>query len=114
MVKSILGSIYIYWLAYFLLPIRTVYEINRLCRIFLGNGLDSFTSHGLIGWEDICYPMDEGGLGVTDLVTINKVSILRHVLNIVRDKNIMWVEWIKKDKINVVNNMCKYRYILSV
>lgn len=42
--------------------VETLFEIVRTL----------FTSHVLIGYEDITYPMDEGGLGVSDLLTINR------------------------------------------
>lgn len=84
---------FVYWLATFLLPMRTVYEINRACRVFLWCGADAMASHALIGWEEIAYPYEEGGLGLRDLVTVNKAMILRHVWNIINNKHILWVRW---------------------
>lgn len=91
LLKSVLGSIYIYLLALFLMPIRTVYEINRVCQNILLNGPDSLTSRALIGWEDNTYSSAEGGLGGRDLVTVNRACIMRHMWNIVSGKEILRV-----------------------
>lgn len=81
---------------------RTINEINMVYRNFLWNGSDGLTSHALIRWEDITYPYDEVGLGVRDLLTVNKACILRHVWNIANGKkNILWVHWIGINKIKI-------------
>lgn len=77
--------------------------MNRVYRNFLGNGPNSETSHTLIGWDDITYPYDEGGLGVRDIITVNKACVLRHVWNIESDRDILWVKWIKKHRIRGKN-----------
>lgn len=86
-------------MASFLLPMRTVHEINRVCINFLWNRLDCVTSHALIRSEDITCTYDKGDLGVRDLFTINKACLMRHIWNNVSEKNIFWAEWIQKNKI---------------
>lgn len=71
-------------------------EINWLCINFLWSVPDCMTSHAVIGWEDLQYPFDEGGLNIRDLSIVNSVVIMRHVWKIVSKKNILWVEWVEK------------------
>lgn len=63
------------------------------------NGPDSLTAHSLIGWEDIMFLFDEGGLGARDLVAMNKACVLRHIWNIVSNKKGLWVEWTKNRRL---------------
>lgn len=86
-----------YWLALFLLPLRTVSEINRVCINFLWNGPDCLTCHALLSWDDITYPYNEAGFGARDLQTLNKACILKLIWNIVSNKEILWVKWINKN-----------------
>lgn len=79
-------------------------------------------SHALIGWEDIAFPYEEGGLRVRDLLIVNKACVLRHIWYIIADRNILWVQWVKKRKINnkdfwalqiPANCSCTWRAILN-
>lgn len=79
----------IYWATSFMLPKRTVVEINRLCRNFLWSGPDCINSRALIGWDDLLFPFDEGGLSIRDLSMVNNTAVLRHVWSIVSIKNIV-------------------------
>lgn len=103
LIKAVMNNLTIYWISCFLLLLWTTYEINRLCRNFLWTRPDCTTSHALIGWEDMCVLFDEGGLGIRDLATTNKAAILRHLWNVVSDKNTLWVSWIKK---YMIRNRC--------
>lgn len=95
-VKAMLISLSIYWVASFTLPKRTVDGINRLYRNFLWSEPDCLTSHALIGWNDMQYPYDEGGLTIRDLAIVNNATIMRHAWNIVSKKKILWVKWFEK------------------
>lgn len=86
LLKSVMACLHIYWFASFLLTLRTILELNRVYRIFLWCGPDSLTAYFLLGWDDIVFLLDEGGLRVRDIVTMNKAYVLRHVWNIVFDK----------------------------
>lgn len=99
LVKAVLASLHVYCLATFLLPMRTVYEINRACRVLLWCGVDAMASHALISWEDVAYPYEEGGIRLRDALTVNRAMKLRHVWNIVSNRDILWIKWIKENRI---------------
>lgn len=85
----------VYWVLVFQLPARIVQEINRVCRNFLWNGPDPTTSNALIGYEVLCYPYAEGGLGILDLEKTNTTTILRNVWHIITNNNTLWVAWVQ-------------------
>lgn len=62
-------------MASFMLPMRTIYEVNRLCKNFLWSGPDCATSHVTIAWGDTLFVYDEGGLGMRDLMVVNKTAL---------------------------------------
>lgn len=72
---------------------RVIQEINRLCRNFLWNGPDGTTSHALLGFSDLCFPFEEGGVGIKDLEVEKIAAVLRHLWYIVSHWNILWVRW---------------------
>lgn len=75
----------------------TVYEINRIYRNFLWSRPNCTLSHALIGWEDMVFLYEEGGLVIRDLAVVNRAVLLRHLWNIVSKKSIQWVEWTWKN-----------------
>lgn len=99
LVKSVLASFAVYWLVAFVLPKRTIHEVNWICRVFLWNVPDAVTSNALIGWDEVAYPYEEGGLGLRDILTVNKALIIRHVWNIISDRDSLWVKWVKNNRI---------------
>lgn len=99
LVKAVLTSFSIYWVAAFQLPMRTIYEVNRICRNFLWSGPDCLPSHSLLSWEDLLFPYDEVGLSIKDLATLNKAATMRHIWNIISRKRILWVQWVMQNLI---------------
>lgn len=62
-------------------------ETQRLCRNFLWNGQDGTTSHALIGYDDMCAPCTEGGLGIREPWTANRTAMMRNIWLMVSKKN---------------------------
>lgn len=101
--KPVLCSLGIYWLASFMLPMRIIFEINMICKNFLWSRPDGETSHTLIRWDNMVFPYDEGGLGIRDLLTINKACVMRHIWYLIEYKEILWVLWVKKNIIKGID-----------
>ena len=60
-------------LSLFTIPISVVHRIEKLQRNFLWGGLGDEFKHHLVGWDKVCTPKENGGLGVSNLVLLIKL-----------------------------------------
>ncbi|KAL0285315.1 UNVERIFIED_CONTAM: Retrovirus-related Pol polyprotein from type-2 retrotransposable element R2DM [Sesamum radiatum] len=69
-------------------------EIEKRLRNFLWKGnLD--TGYAKVSWQQVCRPVNEGGLGIRDIHSLNKGLMSRHLWRIIsHDSNSIWVSWI--------------------
>lgn len=49
-----------------------------------------------MGWNELGFPKCEGGLGLRNLETWNKASILKHLWSSLTDPGSLWVAWAKQ------------------
>ncbi|XP_031254572.1 uncharacterized protein LOC116112594 [Pistacia vera] len=60
------------------------------------SGSDMKTSKAKVAWEEVCVPVEEGGLGIMRAKDLNKAAMMRHVWNLNQvNSGFGWVEWIK-------------------
>ena len=71
LLKSTLSSLPTYYLSLFTISTHVANKIERLQRDFLWG--DSKTH--LVGWDKVCAPLKNGGLGVRKLTTFNKALL---------------------------------------
>ena len=43
----------------------------------------------------MCYPLDEGGLGIKRIDEWNKVATIKQIWHILTNKNSIWVAWVR-------------------
>ncbi|KAL0287968.1 UNVERIFIED_CONTAM: putative mitochondrial protein [Sesamum radiatum] len=52
-------------------------------------------SYAKVAWDQLCRPKEEGGLGVHNILVINKALMLKHLWKIIHnDRHSIWVDWI--------------------
>jgi hypothetical protein len=73
LLKGTFPSLPTYYLSLFQIPVSVVKRIERLQRKFLLAGMGDVFKHCLVGWDTICTPIANGGLGVRKLVTLTKL-----------------------------------------
>ena len=71
LLESTLSSLPTYYLSLFTIPTHVANKIERLQRDFLWG--DSKTH--LVGWDKVCAPLENGGLGVRKLISFNKALL---------------------------------------
>ena len=71
LLKSTVSSLPTYYLSLFTIPMHVKNKIERVQRDFLWG--DSKTH--LVGWDKVCAPLKNGGLGVRKLTTFNKALL---------------------------------------
>ena len=71
LLKSTLSSLTTYFLSLFNIPTHVANKIKKLQRDFLWG--DPKTH--LLGWDKVCMPIANGGLGIRKLTTFNKALL---------------------------------------
>lgn len=67
LIKSVITSIVNFWSSAFILPVGCLSEIESLCSAFLWSGSPHQSHKAKVAWAKLCYPKDEGGLGLRRL-----------------------------------------------
>ncbi|KAK4383940.1 hypothetical protein Sango_3106100 [Sesamum angolense] len=71
LIKSVLISFEVYWAAAFILPKGIINEMIKRLRTFLWKGTSS-SGYPKVAWEAVCRPIEEGGLGIKDILALNR------------------------------------------
>ena len=71
LLKSTLSSLPTYYLSLFTIPMHVANKIERVQRDFLWED----SKLNLVGWNKVCAPLENCGLGVRKLTTFNKALL---------------------------------------
>ena len=71
LLKSTLSSLPTYYLSLFIILVAMVDRLERIPRNFLKGFSKECFKHSLVAWENVCSPLEMGGLGVRKLVHFN-------------------------------------------
>lgn len=93
LISSVIYSLVNFWLSAFTLPKGCLKEIQSLCTRFLWAGSMDMKSCAKVSWQDICFPKNEGGLGLRDFVSWNKTMQLRLLWRLLVGTDSLWVAW---------------------
>ncbi|KAL0292675.1 UNVERIFIED_CONTAM: putative ribonuclease H protein [Sesamum angustifolium] len=78
----------------FILPKGVIRAVEKRMRQFLWKG-NSAVGYPKVAWSDVCRPMEEGGLGIRDILALNKALMSRHLWNVIQsNQSSIWVQWI--------------------
>ncbi|GKA46343.1 RNA-directed DNA polymerase, eukaryota, reverse transcriptase zinc-binding domain protein [Tanacetum coccineum] len=88
LVKSVIGSMHVYWASVFILPSRVLLDFEQLMRNYLWSHGDSQKGKSNVAWEVVCLPMKEGGLGVKWVHTYKLRD--RHFFEVPLRGNMTW------------------------
>ncbi|KAK4382248.1 hypothetical protein Sango_2890200 [Sesamum angolense] len=94
LIKSVLMSLNVYWAMAFILPKGVIRAVEKRMRHFLWKG-NSAVGYPKVAWSDMCRPMEEGGLGIQDILALKKALMSRHIWNVIQsNQSSIWVQWI--------------------
>ncbi|GKE33130.1 putative reverse transcriptase domain, reverse transcriptase zinc-binding domain protein, partial [Tanacetum coccineum] len=99
LVKSVIGSMHVYWASVFILPSRVLLDFEQLMRNFLWCQGESQKGKSKVAWEVVCLPKKKGGLGLRRLDLFNKALMVTHIWNLLSRKESLWVKWIQVYKL---------------
>lgn len=94
LINSVITSLAKFWMTAFRLPGSCLKDIERLFSAFLWSGPDLKTTKAKVSWKDVCYPKNEGGLGLRPLKEINRVYGLKLIWRLMTESS-LWVRWIQ-------------------
>ncbi|KAL0455377.1 UNVERIFIED_CONTAM: hypothetical protein Slati_0876900 [Sesamum latifolium] len=94
LIKSVLTALQVYWAMAFILPKMVIREIEKRLRSFLWKGCTG-VGYAKVSSQQVCRPVTEGGLGIRDILALNKGLMSKHLWRIiVADRSSIWVDWI--------------------
>ncbi|XP_026399415.1 uncharacterized protein LOC113295281 [Papaver somniferum] len=95
LVKSVFCSIPIHNMSVYRRPSAVVKECERIIKNFLWSGDPTVKKLVTIKWDEVCAPMEEGGLGIRILEVVNKALLLKLLWRIeTEDKE--WTRFMKE------------------
>jgi hypothetical protein len=75
LIKSTLANMPTYFLSMFPILGSVASRIEKLQRDFLWGGVGEELKYHLVSWPKVCTPISEGGLGIRNLLTINRTLL---------------------------------------
>ncbi|GJW57424.1 SPX and EXS domain-containing protein [Tanacetum coccineum] len=100
LIRSVLGSMHVYWASVFILPSSLMHDLEQVIRGFLWCQGEMKRGKAKVAWEVVCLPKKEGGLGIRRLEVFNKALISSHIWSIITNKESLWVKWVHLYKLN--------------
>ena len=95
LIKSTLFSMQVYWSSMFILPTSIIRNIESSLAAFLWKGTSLTHTGAKVAWATVCYPLEEGGLGIKNIKTWNKAATLKHVWRLLTEETSTWAAWVK-------------------
>lgn len=65
-------------------------ELEKIMRHFLWNGTDTKRGQNLVRWEKIIRPIEEGGLGITNIKDKNKALLAKWIWRYLLEESALW------------------------
>jgi hypothetical protein len=90
LIKSTLSSLSTYFLSLFSIPSSVAHQIEKLQRDFLWGGLGDEFKYHLVNWHAICTPIQQGGLGLRQLIPFNQALLGKWLWRFANERNAYW------------------------
>ena len=95
LIQSVISSTVKFLSLAFKLPAKCLDTIESMCSAFLWSGSPTQTHKAKVSWEDLCFPKDEGGLGVRKLRDSARVFALKLIWRLFTQSTSLWVSWVR-------------------
>ncbi|XP_058725633.1 uncharacterized protein LOC131596916 [Vicia villosa] len=86
---SFLGSLPIFTLSFYKAPKKIIREINKIQSNFLWGSVEEKRIIHWMSWNDVCLPVDKGGLGLSKLEDFNTALLLKWRWRILEASNFL-------------------------
>lgn len=93
LIKSVIYGLINFWSSTFILPKACTKKMESLCARFLWAGMIDRKVVARVAWADICYPKQEGGLGLRRLDLWNSTLCIKLIWLLFSGSGSLWVAW---------------------
>ena len=90
LLQSVLGSVPIYYMSVFKMPVKVSLIIEKLVRDFLWEGKGEGSKDHLVKWEVVSKPKSKGGLGVGNLLKRNLALLGKWLWRFPLEQEALW------------------------
>ncbi|XP_020259065.1 uncharacterized protein LOC109835503 [Asparagus officinalis] len=73
-IKSVILGIQIYWTSSYVLPVKVLQKVDKLCRNFLWGKGDLTFKQSLVSWDRVCTSKLYGGLGIFSINVLSSMG----------------------------------------
>ena len=94
LVRSVIGGMKNFWAQIFCLPKKLIKMVEDVCRSFIWTGKEGLSRKAAVAWGQLVLPYSRGELNLRDMYTWNKAAMLKHLWNLARKKDNLWVKWV--------------------
>ncbi|XP_077249169.1 uncharacterized protein LOC143888612 [Tasmannia lanceolata] len=91
--NSVLNAFQLYWSASFHIPSEVLNRIERILINYIWAGNSQQRSYHNVGWDVMCMPKAEGGMGLRKLQDINLACKFKQLWNLIKGNNTLWSRW---------------------
>ncbi|XP_077252938.1 uncharacterized protein LOC143892304 [Tasmannia lanceolata] len=92
LIKAVLANILICQLSLFKCPMHVVKRIEQIQRRFLWGGSEKKRSLALVSWENICKPVQGGGLSIRRIKQVNQALMGKWLWRFGEEKERLWAK----------------------
>ena len=75
LIKSTLSSLPMYFLSLFTIPKAVAARLESIQRNFLWGSFEGSFKYLLMDWDNVCSPVERGGLGIRSVVSFNQALL---------------------------------------
>ena len=75
LLKSTLSSLPMYFLSFFTIPKFVAARLESIQKNFLWGSFEESFKYPLAAWENVCLPIEMGGLGIRIVVSIREMVV---------------------------------------
>lgn len=96
LINSSLTNVPLYMISFYRLLVEVRERIDFYRRMFLWQEDQGIRKYHLVNWQEICFPKDQGGLGILDLEIMNEALLGKWIWRLETEKG--WWQDILKSK----------------
>lgn len=92
LIKATLQSLLVFYMSTTKIPTRVLNVLVNLIRRFFWGKKNHNQYLAYVAWDQICRPVNEGGLGIKDLATFNDDILMKYLWRLAQGSDSQWAQ----------------------